>query len=114
MFCWIEEANGEISAVSVKKPLSNPRKDPIITGTVSFRSGAVFRRALESLVERDGRVNGEFYLDSCVNDALSLGMKCSFFENNQFISWGTPNDLKTFEYWASCFTKWNGHPFNGF
>jgi NDP-sugar pyrophosphorylase family protein len=114
MFGWIEEANGEISAVSVKKPLSNPRKDPIITGTVSFRSGAVFRRALESLVERDGRVNGEFYLDSCVNDALSLGMKCSFFENNQFISWGTPNDLKTFEYWASCFTKWNGHPFNGF
>jgi hypothetical protein len=63
------------------------------------------------LVERDGRINGEFYLDSCVNDALSLGLNCYLFEVDHFLSWGTPNDLKTYEYWQSCFHKWNGHPY---
>lgn len=114
MFGWIEENEGEVSAVSVKKPLSDLKKDPIITGTFSFRSASLFRRALESLIQRDGRVNGEYYLDSCINDALSLGMRCQLFETDHYISWGTPNDLRTFEYWESCFSKWDDHPFDGF
>ena len=28
-----------------------------------------------------------------------------------FENWGTPNDLRTFEYWQSCFHKWAGHPY---
>jgi hypothetical protein len=114
MFGWIDEVDGKILSVSVKKPLIEPKKDPIITGTVSFRKGSLFRRALASLVQRNGRVNGEYYLDSCINDALSLGMQCLLFEVDHFISWGTPNDLKTFCYWESCFSKWDGHPFEGF
>jgi hypothetical protein len=30
---------------------------------------------------------------------------------DSFISWGTPNDLRTFEYWQSCFSKWPQHPY---
>jgi hypothetical protein len=30
---------------------------------------------------------------------------------DSFLSWGTPNDLRTFEYWQSCFHKWPGHPY---
>ena len=114
MFGWIEEVGGKILSVSVKKPLRNPKQDPIVTGTVSFRSGKIFRRAVNRLVERDGRVNGEFYLDSCINDALALGVECSLFELSYFISWGTPNDLRTFEYWSACFSKWSAHPFKGY
>lgn len=114
MFGWIDEKSNQILGVSVKQPLERPQTDPIITGTITFRTGDIFRKALESLLERDGRVNGEYYLDSCVNDALELGMECLLLEVDHYISWGTPNDLKTFEYWESCFSKWNGHPFEGF
>ena len=28
-----------------------------------------------------------------------------------YICWGSPNDLRTFEYWQSCFHKWFSHPY---
>jgi hypothetical protein len=32
-------------------------------------------------------------------------------EVDHYLCWGTPNDLKTFEYWQSCFHKWDSHPY---
>jgi hypothetical protein len=95
----------------VKTPLSSPATDPIVLGTFTFRRAEDFRKVVERLIARDGRVNGEFYIDSCINDAIDLGLKCYLFEVDSFLSWGTPNDLRTFEYWQSCFHKWTGHPY---
>lgn len=112
MFGWIDaEDNGNIKNISVKTPLANPAIDPIVIGTFTFRKGEDFRHIVERLIARDGRINGEFYIDSCINDAIALGLNCRFFEVDCFISWGTPNDLKTFEYWQSCFHKWQSHPY---
>ena len=112
MFGWIDAGDdGKIKGISVKKPLDDPENDPIVIGTFTFTSVTVFENSVNRLIERDGRINGEFYLDSCVNDALELGLNCYLFEVDHFLSWGTPNDLKTFEYWQSCFHKWDGHPY---
>ena len=70
-----------------------------------------FRTVVNHLIARDGRVNGEFYIDSGINDAIELGLRCRLFEVDSFLSWGTPNDLRTFEYWQSCFHKWASHPY---
>lgn len=109
MFGWIDAEEGLIRSVSVKMPLRSPASDPIVLGTFTFRRSKDFRRAIERLIARDGRINGEFYIDSCVNDAIELGLRCHLFEVESFLSWGTPNDLRTFEYWQSCFHKWDGH-----
>ena len=37
--------------------------------------------------------------------------ECVLFEVDSYLCWGTPNDLKTFEYWQSCFHLWGGHPY---
>ena len=111
MFGWIDEHNDVIKNISVKTPLNNPNHDPIVTGTFTFKNMEIFSSCIDSLFKRDGRVNGEFYLDSCINDALSLGYKCVLFEIDHYLSWGTPNDLKTYEYWQSCFHKWSGHSY---
>jgi NDP-sugar pyrophosphorylase family protein len=109
MFGWVEEVDGAVRSISVKKALSDPAHDPIVLGTFTFKNAGVFHRCYDRLVERNGKVNGEFYLDSCVNDALALGMECRILEVDHYISWGTPNDLRTFEYWQSCFSKWKSH-----
>jgi hypothetical protein len=115
MFGWIDaDGDGIIQMVSVKEPLRDPTRDPIVLGTFTFRRGADMRRCVEHLMVRDGRVNGEFYLDSCINDALTLGLRCVLFEVDSYLSWGTPNDLKTFNYWQSCFHLWAGHPYSIF
>jgi NDP-sugar pyrophosphorylase family protein len=111
MYGWIDEKNGIISRVSVKTPLGSPATDPIAIGTFTFRRAEDFRKVVEHLIARNGRINGEFYIDSCINDAIELGLRCYLFEVDSFLSWGTPNDLRTFEYWQSCFHKWNGHPY---
>lgn len=112
MFGWIDEKDGVISNISVKTPLDSPETDAVVLGTFSFRKIGDLEAAISSLVARDGRVNGEFYLDSCINDAISLGLKCHLFEVDSFLCWGTPDDLKTFEYWQSCFHKWDGHSYS--
>jgi NDP-sugar pyrophosphorylase family protein len=112
MFGWIEEVQGEIRSISVKTPLASPESDPIVLGTFTFRKVEDFRRVVKSLIDRNGRINGEFYLDSCINDALQMNLRCHMFEVDSYLSWGTPNDLRTFEYWQSCFHKWHGHPYS--
>jgi NDP-sugar pyrophosphorylase family protein len=111
MYGWIDADKGIIHRISVKTPLSSPSSDPIVLGTFTFRRAEDFRKVVERLIARNGRINGEFYIDSCINDAIELGFKCHLFEVNNFLSWGTPNDLRTFEYWQSCFHKWAGHPY---
>ncbi len=111
MFGWIDAENGRIRRISVKTPLESPATDPIVTGTFTFRRAEDFRRVVSQLIERDGRINGEFYIDSTINDAIESGLRCDLFEVDSFLSWGTPNDLRTFEYWQSCFHKWAGHPY---
>jgi NDP-sugar pyrophosphorylase family protein len=113
MFGWIDaDAIGLIRNISVKTPLASPATDPIVIGTFTFKKADDARRAINVLIARDGRVNGEFYLDSCINDAIAMGLRCHLLEVDSFISWGTPNDLKTFEYWQSCFHKWSRHPYS--
>jgi len=111
MFGWIKAENGWIRAISVKTPLESPATDPIVIGTFTFRRAEDYRRIVEHLIARNGQINGEFYIDSCINDAIELGLRCHLFEIDSYLSWGTPNDLRTFEYWQSCFHKWNGHPY---
>lgn len=112
MFGWIEaNPDGLIHSISVKTPLASPATDPIVIGTFTFKKASYARQAIDTLIARNGRINGEFYLDSCINDAIALGLRCYLFEVDSFISWGTPNDLKTFEYWQSCFHRWNHHPY---
>lgn len=111
MFGWIDAEGGLIRSISVKTPLGYPASDPIVLGTFTFRRANDFRRALERLVAREGRINGEFYIDSLINDAIALGLQCHLFEVDSYLCWGTPNDMRTFEYWQSCFHKWTSHPY---
>ena len=113
MYGWVEtDGDNRIKSVSVKEPLGNPKTTPIILGAFTFRHADDFRHSVQRLIKRDGRVNGEFYIDSCINDAIALGLRCQLLEVDHYLCWGTPNDLKTFEYWQSCFHKWRSHPYS--
>ena len=111
MFGWIDAENGIIRRIAVKEPLASPATDPIVIGTFTFRRAEDLHRSVARMIERNARVNDEFYLDMCINDAVALGLRCHLFEVDSFLSWGTPNDLRTFEYWQSCFHKWASHPY---
>ncbi len=111
MYGWIDADGDAIRRVSVKQPLADPSTDPLVIGAFTFRRASDFRRCVDHMIARGARVNGEFYIDTCINDAIELGLKCRLFKIDAYLCWGTPNDLRTFNYWQSCFHKWPSHPY---
>ncbi len=102
---WIQaNEQGQVLNISVKKAISsNPVQDQAIVGTFWFKRGADFVQAAETMIKANRRINNEFYVDECINDAIAMGLKVRCFEVDYYICWGTPNDLKTYEYWRSFF-----------
>lgn len=118
MYGWLEVEDKSktfprITGVSVKKPISaTPYDDHAIVGAFIFRKASTFTRANDLLKAKNQRVNGEFYADSLIGTAIELGFRCVAFEVSQYICFGTPEDLKTFEYWQSFFHRCPWHPYN--
>ncbi|MEO0818513.1 MAG: NTP transferase domain-containing protein [Pseudomonadota bacterium] len=112
-FGWCEtDEDGRIIGMRVKAAPDDPKTAPMVTGTFTFRRAGDFARCTQRLVERNGRVNNEFYVDSLVEDAIALGLDVRVFDIDHYIGWGTPDDLMTFQYWQSCFHKWKSHPYS--
>jgi len=112
MYGWIDaNKDGVVQGVSVKKPLSNPTTDPIVVGAFTFKKLDYFLSSVKEMKERGAKVNNEYYVDMAINDAIAQGLRCVVFEIDYYICWGTPNDLRTFEYWQSCFNGWGSHPY---
>ncbi|MES2671284.1 MAG: NTP transferase domain-containing protein [Pseudomonadota bacterium] len=108
---WVDETAGIVRGVSVKTPLAYPAHDPIVVGTFTFKRARDFAAAAQAMIARDARINGEFYVDSCIEDAIALGLRVRMFEVEHYLCWGTPVDLRTFEYWQRCFDCWPSHPY---
>ncbi len=113
MYGWVKTDNDYARGVSVKKAISNdPFNDHAIVGTFYFRKVKYFTKALEHLKQKDVRVNGEFYVDSMIDELINMGLTVKIFEIDDYICWGTPDDYQTFIYWQSFFHKALWHPYS--
>lgn len=114
MYGWIAaDEKNRITKISTKIPLNNPARDPIVIGTFTFKKAEDFFAAADSLIARARTINGEYYVDESVNDAIAQGKRCVLFEVEAYLGWGTPNELKTFNYWQDCFHHWPHHVYEG-
>lgn len=106
---WVVvDENNNVKKTSVKIPISNtPMKDHAIAGAFWFKKGNIFVSAAEEMIEKNDKVNGEFYIDQCINYVVSAGLRVKIFEVEKYICWGTPEDLKKFQYWESFFKKYD-------
>lgn len=110
---WVDlNKNQVIKRMSVKVPISDdPYHDQAVIGAFTFRDGNTFKKIVDRLIKDDIRVNNEYYLDSCPDVVKTIGMKSLAFKVDQYIGWGTPEDLKTYEYWQNYFDKAEHHPY---
>ena len=114
MYGWVSvDINNNASGVSVKIPISdNPYEDHAIVGTFWFRKVEYFNNALQSLKDKNIRVNGEYYVDSLLDELIKFNFNVKVFEVDNYVCWGTPNDYETFNYWQSYFDKTSWHPYS--
>jgi len=83
----------EVIEVAEKKPISNEAT----IGVYWFRFGRSMIWAIEKMIEKDIRTNGEFYFAPCLNELI--GQNCKVLTYNCPINFGlgTPEDLKYFQ-----------------
>lgn len=104
---WVRvDGEGRALGVSCKVPISEtPLTDHAIVGAFWFREARTFFDGVREQVARDLRVNGEFYVDVTMDVLIRRGLDVRVFEVDRYIAWGTPDDLRTYEYWESCFRR---------
>jgi NDP-sugar pyrophosphorylase family protein len=114
MYSWLDIDNqNNIKKVNVKQFTGeNPLDGNAIVGTMFFRNKSKFLEPLKKLYENNITTNGEYYVDNLINTAIELGYKVKNFTVDEYICWGTPNDLKTYEYWQRFFNKVDWHPYS--
>jgi hypothetical protein len=113
MYSWLDvDAEDNVQKVNVKDFTGkNPLNEYAVVGTMFFRNKEVYIKSLEKLYQKNIRTNGEFYIDNLINESIELGYKVKNFEIDNYICWGTPNDLKTYQYWQTFFDKVNWHTY---
>jgi NDP-sugar pyrophosphorylase family protein len=114
MYSWLDvDENQNVKCVNVKKFIGeNPIEEYAVVGTMFFRNKEIYLNSLKNLYKKNIRVNGEFYIDSLINESIELGHTVKNFEIDEYICWGTPNDLKTYQYWQTFFNKVEWHPYS--
>jgi dTDP-glucose pyrophosphorylase len=86
--------NGFVCEVAEKKPISNLAT----VGVYFWRKGSDYVKYAEQMIQKNIRVNNEFYVCPVFNEAIANGKKVKVFkiENNKMWGIGTPEDLNYF------------------
>ena len=82
--------NGFVTEVAEKNPIS----DNATVGYYYWKHGSDFVKYAEQMVERNIRVNNEFYVCPVFNQAIEDCKKIRIFESSKMWGLGTPEDLK--------------------
>lgn len=84
--------DGAVTEVAEKRPIS----DHATVGYYYWKRGADFVRYAKRMIERDMRVNGEFYVCPVFNEAIQDGKVVTVFPVDGMWGLGTPEDLHAF------------------
>lgn len=112
MYGWLAvDERGDVRQVAVKRPVPDvpSAEQHVITGTFWFRDVKAFLREVDEMQASDDRVNGEFYLDTIARRMVERGARVRAFCVDKYIPWGTPEELRTFNYWNQVHRS--GRPF---
>jgi len=90
-FAALDE-NGYITRIAEKEPIS----DIATVGIYYWSKGSDYVSSAEKMIEKNVRVNGEFYVAPVYNEAIADGKKFKVFDVKKMWGIGTPEDLDTF------------------
>ena len=88
-FAKVDE-NGIVTEVAEKNPIS----DIATVGYYYWKKGSDFVKYAEDMIEKDIRVNNEFYVCPVFNQAIEDGKEIRTFDIPKMWGLGTPEDLK--------------------
>lgn len=90
---------GDVTLVREKEVIS----DQATVGIYNYKRGKDFCKFAHEMINKDIRVNGEFYVAPVYNEIIESGMRVTFFDiGNKMHGIGTPEDLDAFKETGIC------------
>jgi NDP-sugar pyrophosphorylase family protein len=113
MYSWlkVDEDNNVLEVSCKNLKYGDPLNTHAIIGTMYFKRAEMFLSAYHKNLVNDIRTNNEFYVDDVLNVCIEKGLKVKVFEVENYICWGTPDDLETYLYWQDFFHNCTWHPY---
>ncbi|MFC1894370.1 NTP transferase domain-containing protein [Candidatus Dependentiae bacterium] len=94
----------EMEALREKQSFTDNRVNEFAsTGLYYLANWDLFKRYAIELLEKKDKVAEEYYCSLIYNYLVRDGLKVSLFEVQNFICWGTPEDLEEYKFWSNYF-----------
>ena len=112
-FSWVKvDQNQRVTDVRLKSAPSDDGDWFVMSGTFTFRDTETAKSYISEIVDRNIRINGEFYIDSAVGVAVERGEIVMADLRPDFIGLGTPEEYETFRYWQHTFHNWTSSSYD--
>ena len=113
-FAYCRLDGERVTEVIEKRTISdNPREDQAVAGTFFYRRARDFLSSSRRMIEKDIRVNNEFYVGTSINQLIEDGAHVRYFELEKFISFGNPVELELYQFWEEYFYSEPKHDYAG-
>lgn len=90
---YVKEENGLITEVAEKQVISNQA----VAGIYFYRKAKYFFDHAHAMVDKDIRVNGEFYVSPVFNEIIQAGLTVNTYNVDNWEPVGTPEELLAFQ-----------------
>ncbi len=110
MYCYLKTEGHTVIDIKEKECFSKNREDDFAsTGGYYFKTASLLKQCLEQQRIQKLHWSGEYYTSLAVKAMIQIKpvLKISNYEIKTFLQWGTPEDLKAYQYWANYFGSKN-------
>jgi NDP-sugar pyrophosphorylase family protein len=92
--------DGNVIDIQEKSPYTDfPMSEEASAGTYGFRTGSLLIESISSQIGMNLSTNNEFYTSITYKLMIEKNMKIKTQKMAKFFQWGTPEDLKDWNYW---------------
>lgn len=106
-YAYIKERHQWLEEIKEKSSFTNQRmKEYASAGTYYFAKGRYVKHYFRALMDRQLHVQGEYYVSLVYNLMKADGLRTVIYELDQFLQWGTPEDLEEYLEWSRIFQRW--------
>jgi NDP-sugar pyrophosphorylase family protein len=103
MYCYTKTDGNKVLDIKEKECFSESREDDYAsTGGYYFKSAGLLKQAVAEQIKQDLNWRGEYFTSLAAKALMNVrsDLNVHVYEISKFFQWGTPEDLKAFEYWA--------------
>lgn len=103
------KTDGNNYMIEIKEKFSyteEKAQSPQSAGTYYFKKGSYVKKYFQKLMDEKTSLNGEYYVSLVYNLLVQDQLQVHIYDKiHHFCQWGSPEDLREYNYWSNIFEK---------